>query len=550
MTDLPDFSSLAVTPRNHFRLLFFAAALQFAARLNTEAGPPAFLQRYLDEAGADTLDAAALVELADNWLANCQAWAADADLPLNRLRAAGLSAAALRLLFIAGLPEEDGRFGDLFAELQGGQREASPGLLAALAETTSAPEQPDDQADAADTQVRHLLDLGLLHVLNPEAPRGSWRLGVPAVLWDALAGYAGTTTTGRLPAGLRHTPAQVAPGLDQLALPDSLRAGLAALPALLRSGAAGTLILRGPHHNGRATLARALAREIGMGTLEITPARLQAGVPQLGLLATLLGALPLFRPDPAPGEAWSLPELPGWAGPVCVVLGRQGGIQGAGAECALTLRLPWPDASARRQLWLQHLPELHGDMETNVLTSALRLRLTSGRLVAAASLARVQAARQACCADAGGPAGRLPQPGQRGAGTDGAAGDGGRRLAASGAALPCGRGTARPGRPLPPSRAPARDGRGGDPERPVERREGAVQGRQRYRQDAGGGHPRRRTRPAVVSGRSGGGSQQIHRRDREEPGPSVRPGRGTRRDPAVRRGRRAAGQAHRGQQRA
>jgi hypothetical protein len=102
----------------------------------------------------------------------------------------------------------------------------------------------------------------------------------------------------------------------------------------------------------------------------------------------LLSALPLFRPEPAPGEAWTLPELPGWDGPVCVILGRQGGIQGVGAERALTLRLPWPDKAARCQLWLQHLPELHGA----TLTSALRLRLTSGRLVAAARLARVQAA--------------------------------------------------------------------------------------------------------------------------------------------------------------
>ncbi len=401
MTKLPDFSSLAVTPRNHFRLLFFAAAIQLAARLETgadgTAAPTAFLQRYLDEAGASGLDMLALAGLASNWLANCQAWAGDAELPLNRLiRAAALSPAALMALFMAGLPEEDSRFGDLYAELQGGAREPSPGLLAALAEADVADSRAsiaannladnmaDACADSADTQIRQLLDIGLLQTLNPETARGNWRLRVPAVLWDALSG-----SVGKLPAGLRHTPAWAAPRLDQLALPDALQSGLEILPALLRSGAASTLILRGPHHNGRATLLRALAGEMGMGTLEIAPGLLADGLlPQIGLLASLLGALPLFRPEPAPGEAWRLPELPGWDGPLGIVLGRQGGIQGPGAERALTLRLAWPDEWARRQLWLAQLPELHGA----ALTDALRLRLTSGRLVAAASLARLQAA--------------------------------------------------------------------------------------------------------------------------------------------------------------
>ena len=66
-------------------------------------------------------------------------------------------------------------------------------------------------------------------------------------------------------------------------------------------------------------------------------------------------------------------------------------------------------------------------------------------------------------------------------------------------------------------------------------------------QDDGRRGGRRRTAARPLPDRSLRGRQQVHRRDREEPAHRVRRGRGRRRDPVVRRGRRAVRQAQRGQ---
>ena len=63
----------------------------------------------------------------------------------------------------------------------------------------------------------------------------------------------------------------------------------------------------------------------------------------------------------------------------------------------------------------------------------------------------------------------------------------------------------------------------------------------------GGRGARQRAAARPLPHRPLGGGQQVHRRDREEPAPAVRRGRGRRRDPVLRRGRRAVRQAQRGQ---
>ena len=101
------------------------------------------------------------------------------------------------------------------------------------------------------------------------------------------------------------------------------------------------------------------------------------------------------------------------------------------------------------------------------------------------------------------------------------------------------------------ARPPPRPGRGGVADgrqgraRPRDHR--AVRRRLRHRQDdvgrGAGGRPRlRRLRHRPVDGR-----RQVHRRDREEPGPDLHRGGPGQRRPAVRRGRRAVRQALRGQ---
>ena len=77
--------------------------------------------------------------------------------------------------------------------------------------------------------------------------------------------------------------------------------------------------------------------------------------------------------------------------------------------------------------------------------------------------------------------------------------------------------------------------------------ERAVRRRQRHRQDDGRRGAGSRAGPGPVPHRPVRGRQQVHRRDREESAAGVRRRRGRRRDPAVRRGRRAVRQAQRGE---
>jgi hypothetical protein len=85
--------------------------------------------------------------------------------------------------------------------------------------------------------------------------------------------------------------------------------------------------------------------------------------------------------------------------------------------------------------------------------------------------------------------------------------------------------------------AALRPRRVGDPRRPA-----------RHRQDDGGAALVARARLRPLPDRALAGGQQVHRRDREEPGPLVRRGRELPRRPVLRRGRRAVRQAHRGQE--
>jgi hypothetical protein len=109
----------------------------------------------------------------------------------------------------------------------------------------------------------------------------------------------------------------------------------------------------------------------------------------LGPLATLLGAVPVFLPDPAPGETFDIPDLPGFHGPVAVVLGRDGGVGGRAAEQAVTVHLPPESAALRRRHWERALPgadaALHGALAQAFMVGGRYIRRT-------ADLARTHAA--------------------------------------------------------------------------------------------------------------------------------------------------------------
>jgi len=327
-------TSLPPSPRNHFRLRFYGAVDALRAEVAEGAADAfPFLRGYfaeLDAAGAEGVRDAA----AD--------WEAAARLPIGRLRdVAALDDDALTLLFVAGLVEEDARFGVVFELLHGipGCRRPTFGLLAAWL---------GGENGGARAALRRLLDAGLLRVRNADAPRAEQELEVAPLIWDALRGEV----PERPAPWLRFRPQERLTPIAELILPPEVRCTVESLPALLAAGAARAVVVRGPRSGGRRTVAGAVAAELGCGLLEIDAAAtpVAASWSSVGPLTTLLDAVPVVVVDPAPGEAAAIPELGPYTGPVLVVAGRHGGIAGAAAD-GVTVVLGVPGADERAAHW-------------------------------------------------------------------------------------------------------------------------------------------------------------------------------------------------------
>src|SRR5262249_5501892 len=109
----------------------------------------------------------------------------------------------------------------------------------------------------------------------------------------------------------------------------------------------------------------------------------------IGPLATLLHAMPAIVVDIPLGETAVLPVLDGYRGPVGIVLGKPGGLRGAGVEQAVTIHMSIPDADARRQHWLRSVGRY---TVRDVDWIGARFRMTSGNIHRAAGLACSHAA--------------------------------------------------------------------------------------------------------------------------------------------------------------
>jgi hypothetical protein len=312
-------------------------------------------------------------------------------LPLSDLRrAAGLDDGELTLFLAIGLIDEDARFGDLFEALHGvsGQPRPTVGLLTAWWREA-------DDCTKVRSCLRRLGEFGLVQVTNPEAPRLSWALQVPAALWDALRGERPEVPA----AGMRLQALESLPTIEDLVLEPDLAERVRRLPSLMRSGELRTLLVRGPKHNGRRTLLGSLARATGRSLLEIrAPFKAEDERWRLaGPLASALHAIPVFTFDLAPGETLELPPVRCYGGPVGLSLGRHGGVQGPELDRQLSLEVPFPRASFRRKLWIS------SGIDEDLDDISRIFRLPSGYIRQVAKLALAQAgaagSRRATLAD-------------------------------------------------------------------------------------------------------------------------------------------------------
>jgi hypothetical protein len=380
------FDELPRTPAHHFRLHYFAAVAHVIHEVAaTFATPEEAFREFPFLIGYQE-------ELARRGAADGQRWwhdaiaawekSATAHLPLRALReAVALDERALELLFCIGLTEEDGRFGLLFEALQ-----ATPGVHRPTMGLLNAWWREPTDAGEVRAALRRLRDLGLSRVVNPEAPRVEWALEPFGPLWDALRGEAHAEPAP----WLRHTPMSALGPVDELVIPSDVRQTIARLPSLLSSGEVTALVVRGPHHGGRRTLAGAVARTLGRGMLEVTElgAEAEERARAAGTLATLLHAMPVVVIDPGPGETVTLPPVKWADGPIAVVLGSHGGVTGASVERGISVTLPIPDPPARRAHWLAAGKLADADREA----VAARFRMTSGNIRRTAKLAQSYAA--------------------------------------------------------------------------------------------------------------------------------------------------------------
>jgi hypothetical protein len=342
-----------------------------------------FVSGYLDEAEALGVELGG-TEAVFDWETEITIWQATAPshLPLQALAESfGLDFVATSLFVAVGLLDEDDRFGALFEVAQGtpGQQRPTLSLLNAWWRNS-------DEAEDVRPRLRRLRELGLIEVVNPDAPRSSWALQVPALLWDALRGEL-----SEVPAPfLRYLNREAISRAPEPVLAEPLRAKLERLPALIRAGGLDAAILRGPQRNGRRTIARWLARSLERSMLEIELSgkpeldreRLRVAAP----LSVVLGALSVLVADIGPGETLTLPSTSARSSTSIVVLGSSGGVGGPGCERAINLPIEIPSAPTRARLLAQRLGA-SGDFAD----LAERFRMTSGNLQRAAALAEAQA---------------------------------------------------------------------------------------------------------------------------------------------------------------
>jgi len=387
----PTTDALPPEPLQHFKLYFFAALSRVLARAVSAAGSErALLERFpflaayrdeLQQLGLVAMGAA----LRDAWAVAISTWEEEVPghLPLRALRqAAGLDHDALALLLTLGFVEEDARFGPFFAAIQG-----TPTLQRPTLGLLNAWWREDEDRGEVRARLRRLGEFGLVEIANRDAPRNEWALHVPGLLWDALRGESPEA----IAPWLRHRALAQLERDEPLILPAALEETLGRIPALLSSGEAGALVVRGPRHNGRRTVLRSVATALGRGVLEVEGLNKPDDERwrMVGPLAALLHALPVIVLEPGAGETVELPNLAGNDGPVGVVLGPQGGINGALIERAVMLRLEMPDPAARARHWARGLD---GHPCPSLDAISARFRMTGGNARRVARLAQSYAA--------------------------------------------------------------------------------------------------------------------------------------------------------------
>ncbi len=396
------FDHLPRTLRSHFLLLIYAAVyrlLYTAHALDGDAEGRPTLDEAFPFLGGYFAEMLRFMPPDITWEAGWRWWQEELtrweaggqqDLPLLRVAApvdsaapgqSGLSLDARLALILVGLVEEDSRFGSVFAHLQA----PLPGRRPTMELIGQVIRGPADGSLDGPRLCMNLLTAGLVETVNPDAARAEWALRVPGEVWDAIRG----DPPGQRAGWSRHA-ADEFPPVERLVLPDLFVQRLAQAPAVLLAGKADTLVVRGTAGANRLRVVGAVGRSLEKALIAVAGGDLaERSLRSLGPVCAMTGALPVLTYDLAPGETATLPDLTGYDGPLAVILGLEGGLQGKRAEAALTLRIPPLKTEHRLRCWQD---ALGSNASPDLPLIAERFHLPDGHIHRAAATATAYAA--------------------------------------------------------------------------------------------------------------------------------------------------------------
>ena len=385
------FERLPPTPYNHFALYFFAAVyhliyyLRRSGKEDIEAivDRYPFLGGYIGEIGGYLPGEVSWSDGINWWRRHILQWEAQLEKHPPLLSLSGMGYRQRLALIIVGLVEEDSRFGTVLAQLQAPLPQRRPGVeLAAqlLGET-----QQEVQTSPWQT-CRPLLAAGLVSAINPDDPRSEWALRVAPALWDIVRGDGLQENIS----WCSYHEQSALPAIGSLILPPDFLARLERVPALLQGGTSSTVIIRGAPGSERLATLGGLARALGMNLVEVPQPQTmnETARRQLGPICAMTRSLPVLCYELGPGETEDIPPIPGYGGPVGIILGQEGGLRGGGVDKAVTLSLPLGEARLRQRLWQD---ALGGHPVTDLEVISRRFHLPGGLIRQAAGLAVAEA---------------------------------------------------------------------------------------------------------------------------------------------------------------
>ncbi|MCP4288529.1 MAG: AAA family ATPase, partial [Gammaproteobacteria bacterium] len=404
-TDLNTFEDIPRTMKGHFVLHFYAAVYRLVnhiRRLNEVGGEDLektferypFLNGYLVEMLRYMPQETSWEEALGWWETEITTWekAGSEHLPLRALsEQGGINFPNRVALMIVGLVEEDSRFGTLFARLQEPLAHRRPCL-----ELVGQMMRHEGLTGGTDPWniCGPLLSSGLIDVANKDAPRSEWVLRVPSILWDVVRGEIGPHPAP----WCQYHPSETFPQIKELIFPDEFLGRLEQLPALVMSGKAHAIVLRGTQGSESLRVMGAVARTLGQNVIEVSPSPAGRGEGEeaarkrwegLGLLCSMTRSLPVITYDLGPGEIAELPHLTGYKGPVGILMGFEGGLRDRTVEKAMTLTLPALKVAHRTRCWQEALA---GYPVENLSEISERFHIPGGYIRQAASMAIAHAA--------------------------------------------------------------------------------------------------------------------------------------------------------------